>query len=210
MSDSSKQTNRVAILAAVIGGACTILAALIGLSVPVVERLMNAQSSVQPTLAQPTSVPTTIPVETNASANNLEAEKAGVMNAINLVGIIEAQALFDLDPTPLSKVFSGEALKTETTIIDNLKKNNQYYLSARHDIRYDEINISSDVTQANAYVVPTWEMKLYSSTTKQCVAYIPPTEMPQTIYLEKTSSGWIITAIAFDDPQGSLWEACPK
>jgi hypothetical protein len=210
MSDSSKQTNRVAILAAVIGGACTILAALIGLSVPVVERLMNAQSSVQPTPAQPTSVPGTIPVGMNTSPTNLEAEKAAVMNAINLVGIIEAQALFDLDPTPLNKIFSGEALKIETTIIDNLKKNNQYYVSVRHNIRYEEINISSDGTQTEAYVVPTWEIKLYSSATKQCVAYIPPTELPQTIYLEKTSSGWIITAIAYDDSQESLWVACPN
>jgi hypothetical protein len=141
---------------------------------------------------------------------DLEAEKANIMSAINLLGSIEAQAYFDLDPTPLSNIFSGEALKAVTTNIDNLKKNNLYQVSIRNDIRFGEITLSPDNTQAEARVIPTWELSIYSSTTKQCVGYLPPTEQPQTIYLEKTSSGWIAYTISFDNKQSAPWQECPE
>jgi len=209
MSDPSKQATRVAIITAVIGGICTIMAAIIGLSAPVVERLMNAQPAAQSPFGQSTSAPATVSIVITATANNLEAERASIMLAINLLGTIESQALYDLDPAPLSTVFSGEALKIETTTIENLKKNNLYQISVRSDIRFEEINVSPDGIHADARVIPTWESKVYSSATKQCLGYLPAAEVPQTLYLEKTSAGWIIYAIAFDDPQGPPWEACP-
>ena len=207
MSDSSKQANRITLIAAVIGGVCTVLAALIGLSVPLIDKVIDR--TVPSTLA-PTSAPSETPIPTTVPISNIEAEKASVMNAINLVGTIESQALFDLDTEPLSKVFSGEALKTETIAIDNLKKNNFYQLSVRHDIRFEEIIIADDGLHAEAYVIPTWESRVYSSDTKQCVGYIPPMEVPQRLYLEKTASGWIIYVIAFDNQQMVPWQACPK
>lgn len=206
MSDSSKQANRIVILAAVIGGICTVLAALIGLSAPLIERTLDRMSA--STLA-PTDVPSATPIPTTVSIINTEAEKAAVMNAINLVGTIEAQALFDLDPEPLSKIFSGEALKSEITMLDNLKKNQFYQLSVRHDIRFEEITIANDGLHAEAYVIPIWETRVYSSVTKQCIGYIPPMEVPQRLYLEKTASGWIIYVIAFDNQQMPDWQACP-
>lgn len=201
MSDSQDQNHRTAVTVAVIGGIFTLLAAIVGLGSPLVARLGNPTASVSNNLSQSDNQP--VPTADLVSLN-----KPGLMSAIRLLGDIQAQAEYDLDSKPLSAVFSGEALKYYQADIESLRKKQVFAVAVRRSLAFDSFKLNSNGALAEVHANPVWEATLYSIATRQCVAYFPAADWPQTLYLERTSNGWMTYAVTLDNPELASPQPC--
>jgi hypothetical protein len=202
MSDSHDQNHRTAVTVAVIGGIFTLLAALIGLGAPLIARPGNPATTDSSSLSQSANQP--VPTADLVSLN-----KPGLMAAVRLLGDIQAQAQYDLDPEPFSAVFSGEALKFYQADVENLRKRQVFAVAVRRSLAFDSFKLNSTGALAEVHATPVWEATLYSIATRQCVAYFPPVAWPQTLYLERTANGWLTYSLVMDNPELASPQPCP-
>jgi hypothetical protein len=145
--------------------------------------------TVTPAAAQPTATPDLV-----------STHRPSLMSAIRLLGDLEAQAVFSLDPTSLYNGFKGEALRLELAGIENLQRNGVYAVAKRQDLQFNEFIVSPDPDglRAEVSVEAIWETAFYRIGTTICISRLPPHSIPQTVFLEQTSSGWVAYAIEFD------------
>ena len=202
MSQSSDRSRHTGITPVIIGGIFTILAAIIGLGVPFVDRLVNSQSTTADVSEDPPHT------RTSPTEDLVTLYRPSLMNAVRLIGDVEARALFDLDATRLTTVFTREALKNEQSIVEGLQRDQVYLVSVRHDLKFEGFSVNADGTRAEVRANPTWEETMYSVITRQCLGYLPPMEVPQTVYLERTSNDWMTYAIVFDNEVQANWQPC--
>jgi hypothetical protein len=202
MSQSSDSSRHSGLSVAIIGGIFTIIAAIIGLGVPIVDRMINHQPD-PPTLTRQSSPQALIA----ATEDMVALHRPSLMSAVRLIGDVESRAMFNLDPTPLNTVFTGEALRNEQAKIMGLQQDNVYVVAVRHDLQFNGFTVNSDGTRAEVRVNPIWESTMYLLGTHQCIGYVAPMETPQTVYLERTASGWMTYAIVFDIPNVN-WQPC--
>lgn len=238
MSRPSEPSHQSAITVAIIGGIFTVIAAVIGLGGHLIDRLVIPPTIVatQPsntvfaappispmfviTVVNPTPVlqaesPTQVPVaptvvlQVPSPTQDLVAlEKPNLMAAVRLLGDAEAQAQATLDPTPLSRVLTGEALRQQLDLLTQLSAIPAFTVAVRHDLVFEEFTVSTDGTHATVRAKPTWETRTFSAITRQCIGYVPPTAFPQTLYLEKAFNGWLTYAIAFDNTNLPAVQPC--
>lgn len=132
-----------------------------------------------------------------------------LLNAIDLAAYAEIEAFRELSDEPLYSIYTGEALKTALASVELLRDSALYALTQRNSIQIDYVEVSPDANHGRVRVIPVYEVWFYSVQTNECVGYWPPYEIPQTVSLEQTADGWMITAIVFEDDSERPIEPCP-
>jgi hypothetical protein len=118
--------------------------------------------------------------------------------AILLGDNAEIQAQRTLDPGSLYTIFTGEALKAELASIQNLTREGVYLVAELEDQDFQSFKVSADGRRAEVQLVETWSVIAYAVANQACGARFPSHQAPQTVFLERGTSGWLIYAIEQD------------
>jgi hypothetical protein len=124
--------------------------------------------------------------------------KPSLVSAIELSHKAEALAFFNLDPAPLYAVYTGEALREQLQNLKALADNGVHLIVSLHDLRYSSFVVRPDGSLARVRMSLTVSGVLRWVATGECAGQIPRHQVPQTVFLRRTSSGWIIYDVDFD------------
>jgi hypothetical protein len=192
------------IFAYLIGGVLALL--LVGAGIAVLlfsRRTPGSDVSVVPSASpQPNSTnkyPDSTPVIKPTPTLDLVAvNKPRLMSAIRLADQAEAEAERTLNPRLLYNSYQGEALKSELARVNDLKSKGIYQVEVLEDQQFEKFNVTPDGNNADVRVTETWSTANYSASNGQCLNKTPSHKVPQTIYLEHGSNGWLVDSIDFD------------
>lgn len=182
---------------------------LIGGLVTIIVALIGAYATMHANRPQPAAP--RVPVEPAADhgqqprqlvepARNLsDLYEPQLKNAVDLASAAIVEATRQLNPQPLYQIFKGAALKLQIANIDAFRNNGVFAVAQRPRISYGDITVNPDERHARVHATPVWDLTFYSIMNQQCVGRLPAREMPQTIDLEASDGGWIITAVVMED-----------
>jgi hypothetical protein len=105
---------------------------------------------------------------------------------------IEIQAFSQLNAQMLALVYSGKALQLQLDNMKTLVANGVFMVARLHNEQFESFSVSPDGRRAQVRVTPTWSANFHNVRTRQCVAHHHEHAIPQTLYLELTSRGWLI------------------
>jgi hypothetical protein len=108
----------------------------------------------------------------------------------------------------LHQIFKGSALKLQIAGIDTFRSNGVFAVAQRPRISYGDITVNPDERHARVHATPVWDLTFYSIMNQQCVGRWPAREVPQTIDLEASDDGWIITAVVVEDNAVAPLQPC--
>lgn len=111
---------------------------------------------------------------------------------------VEIRAKRTLDVSLLSEVYSAEALRLISEQIEMVKSQGFYYDAEIVERIIHSIKIESDYNHAQVSMTETWRTTTRNATTGAVVEEGQSKDVPQTVTLEKTGRGWMITAVTFD------------
>jgi hypothetical protein len=132
------------------------------------------------------------------SSSAVDVTTARLKSAVELAGTLHAQAMRELNPAPLYRIFANEALKQQVTNMEELRNAGTYALAQRHSIAYGPITITPQGDRAEVQATPVWELRIFSISNHQCLLHLPARDIPQKLYLEQRSGEWMITAVEFE------------
>ena len=135
----------------------------------------------------------------DAPTDPIAAEEANLKSAIQLCDAAEISAFSNLDPSPLSQIYKGEALRQASARLDRFKSQGISYEQRLDGQQFVSFKISPDGQKAEVRLIETWSGTQYSISTRQSVQ-VPAETFPQTVFLEKDRDGWKIYAVVFDTP----------
>lgn len=127
-----------------------------------------------------------------------ETVKAELISAIRLADNAEIDANYSLSPEVLYKSYTGEALKTELSNIEQLKKSGFNLSSTLEQQEFKSFNLSADGLEAEVQLIETWSVIYFTTSTNACYGKVPSHTAPQTMYLKKTENGWLVSSIVQD------------
>lgn len=130
--------------------------------------------------------------------------------AINSANNAQSTAYASLDASLLNRYYSGEALKSYTTDVENLKKGKIFQISTMQDQQFQAFKVNDAGNEAEVKVTETWETNVFQVATRKCLLYYSPTRIPQTVYLKKAQSGWVVDATVYDPGIKKAPQPCPK
>lgn len=122
-------------------------------------------------------------------ANLTEAE---ILSAIKLADDVEARANAFLDTTPLEKVYSGEALRIETSKVEEFRAKSLVPVGILTSLKVQKLSINAAGNRATVAGVETWDFDIYTLSEHKRIAHIPNVKQAQTYYLVHTPSGWML------------------
>jgi hypothetical protein len=161
----------------------------------------NSNSNATNGNAQPT------PVTLTSTADKYQPE---LKMAISGANTAEATSRATLNANGLEKYYSGEALKSIKTSVEQLKGLKMLQVAVIKSQDYEYFKVNEAGTEAEVRVVETWEVTSFRVPDAKCLSYNPPTRLPQVIYLKKASSGWMIDAVVPDQQVKTNPQPCPK
>ena len=139
------------------------------------------------------------PIQSSTSAPDLVAiHKSRLMSAIRVSDNAQIQAENTLDPAGLYKVFTGEALRSHLTTIENLKSQDLFTVARLENQQFQSFKVSPDGMLAEVQLIETWSTTVYSVSTQQCQGHYPSHQIPQTIFLERRDDVWVIYTETLD------------
>ena len=124
--------------------------------------------------------------------------KAELIAAIRYSDDIEAEARRELDPSLLSKAFTGEALRAGVEVIRSQKSKGVYADESLEDQEILSVKMSPDESGAEVQVIETWSTVYYWLANQKCAWRMQSQRTPQTIHLQRRESGWMVSSILFD------------
>jgi hypothetical protein len=198
------QENSRQVFAYLIGGVLALLLIGAGVAVLLLSRpkpgsdasvVPSTSPQPNPTSKNPDSTPELKPTPT---MDLVAVNKPRLMSAIRLADQAEAEAERALDPRPLYNSYQGEALKSELARVNDLKSKGIYQVEVLEDQRFEKFNVTPDGNHADVRVTETWSTANYSASNGECLNKTPSHKVPQTIYLEHGSNGWLVDSIDFD------------
>lgn len=147
------------------------------------------------------------PVGLTATTDKYEPQ---LKMAINSANNAQSAAYASLDPAMLGNYYSGEALKSYVNDVATLKKSKIYQISTLQKQNFEYFKVNEAGTEAEVRVTETWETNVYKLGTRNCLLYYPPMSLPQTVYLKKSSGGWIVDSTVYDVSAKKEPQPCPK
>jgi hypothetical protein len=172
----------------------------------VVGLLVNYKKTGDPLNSNSASASPT-PVGLTSPGNNYEP---ALKMAINSANNAQSTAYASLDDSMLRTYYSGEALKTYTNDVATLKKSKIYQISTMQKQDFEYFKVNDAGTEAEVRVTETWETNVFQLSTKKCLLYYPPSPLPQTVYLKKAASGWMVDSTVYETGAKKAPQACPK
>lgn len=122
-----------------------------------------------------------------------------IIQAIQRANSAEIASRRTQNGSSLPTAFAGAALNYEQVALQNMIGRGEYWDSTLHGQDFQSFDISADGMFADVYVIETWSMVIYSSQTNTCIAQSDLQDVPQTVSLERTGDGWIVTRLIADD-----------
>jgi hypothetical protein len=175
---------------------------LAGAAVAILVAVIGAYATIK--ASQPRSDPPPKPPERNLA----EVYGPQLKSAVDLACGAQIQAVRELNESPLAQIFKGTALKSRSAVIDSLRKGGVFALAQRDGISYGEITVDPDERHARVHFTPTWELVFFSVAYQRCVWRWAPYEVPQTMDLERSDSGWMVDAVVFDNDATPAKQPC--
>jgi hypothetical protein len=120
------------------------------------------------------------------------------MSAIRLADYAQIDAVRTLDPAPLYKVFTGEALRSHLAEIENLKSTGKVVVTRLENQQFQSFKVSPDGLRAEVRLIETWSGTVYLGSTQQCHGQIPSYQVPQTVFLELKEDVWVVDTETLD------------
>lgn len=147
------------------------------------------------------------PVNLTSTTSKYEPE---LKMAINSANAAQSTAYATLDDSGLRNYYSGEALKSFVSDVTTLKKSKIYQISTMQKQDFEYFKVNNTGTEAEVRVTETWETNVYKLGTRNCLLYYPPTALPQTVYLKKSSGGWFVDSTVYEAGVKKEPQPCPK
>lgn len=125
-------------------------------------------------------------------------EKASVKNAIILGSNLEIEAFRTLDENKLSKVYSGDVLRSASATVDQFRTLGVYQLNNLESQSFGNIKVYKENNRllAEAELFETWSNHTHRISDNLCLLHQEPHYTPQTLYLEQRNDIWYITSVA--------------
>ena len=120
---------------------------------------------------------------------------------------IYSMAFSQLNGSLLSKVYMGEELEYWLDNLEEVRESGTYWDEKLLDVVFYDFEIDGD--KAEVYMNELWEGTTYEIASNECVAYYPPYEAPQTIFLQKENDTWMIYHTESHDTEEIKEEPCP-
>jgi hypothetical protein len=140
------------------------------------------------------------PIQSSTSTPDLVAiHKSRLMSAIRLADYAQINAVRSLDPAPLYKVYTGEALRSRLAEIETLKSHGLVAVLRLENQQFQSFKVSPDGLRAEVQLTETWSSTFYSASTQQCKGHIPSHEVPQIIFLERKEDVWVVDTETLDE-----------
>lgn len=159
----------------------------------------DSSSSSSSSSASKTTQPSASPASQQTPTPDLVAtHKPSLISAIRYADNAEVESRRTLNPAPLYRAYTGEALRSELANIETLKSNQAYMEAVLESQDFKSFKVAPDASTAEVHVVERWRSAFYSTKTQECLSQIPSHEIPQTIYLQRGENGWIINAMIQD------------
>jgi hypothetical protein len=122
----------------------------------------------------------------------------GLLAAIRYADDVTIRARYDLDPDSLSQAYTGEALRAELAAVQSLRSRNLYEDASLDDQEVQFVKVAPDGGSAEVRLIETWSTVYYSVSDHKCVSRSQGYKTPQTIQLQRTDRGWMVSAVLFD------------
>ena len=122
----------------------------------------------------------------------------GLLAAIRYADDVTIKARYDLDPDSLSQAYTGEALRAELAAVQSLRSRNLYADASLDDQQVQFVKVAPDGGSAEVRLIETWSTVYYSVSDQKCVSRSQGYKTPQTIQLQRTDRGWMVSAVLYD------------
>lgn len=138
-----------------------------------------------------------------------EKYKPELMMAIKSADNAEINAYATYDTATLKNYYAGEALKAGLANIEELKRLKIYHLSNLENQEYEYFKVNDAENEAEVRLTETWTTTVMQTPSGKCLEMYKSRKIPQTIYLKKTSTGWMVNVINHDPGIKNIPSPCP-
>ena len=130
---------------------------------------------------------------------NYNKEKAALKRTIQLASNAEISAFRKLDASFVTDIYGQDLLKSVRSDIRQLKSNgiNLWRVLERQQFNAFNIYYMDGQLQAEVELTERWSGHYHRLSDNLCLSHEVSHNVPQTLYAEKRSDGWIITSVAF-------------
>jgi hypothetical protein len=132
------------------------------------------------------------------------ALRATLEAAIRRASDVSAEAVRTLNPRGLSRVFTGDALDENVRIIQLLAGTGTFAVVTLNSRRFGSFSVSDDGRSAEVEVAEVWSANFHSIITKQCMTHFHEHESRETVTLERSPRGWLLTDVETHTPEPQL------
>jgi hypothetical protein len=168
----------------------------------------TAPSSAGYAPAPPPSAPPPVEKNTAEAAPDpgvvTPALRATLEAALRRASDVSAEAVRTLNPRGLSRVFTGDALDENVRIIQLLAGTGVFGVVTLNSRRFGSFSVSDDGRSAEVEVAEVWSANFHSIITKQCMTHFHEHESRETVTLEHSPRGWLVTDVETHTPEPQL------
>jgi hypothetical protein len=194
-----------------IAGAALLLVGIIGGGFEIHEMKMPRVSNPMRTCAFITGVAlTSMGFSVHRAPGNSEPPRVTpeeLLAAIRTADNVQIRARQSLDTTILSSAYTGEALRTQIEGVKSLIDQGLYGYEQLDNQELRSVQVKG--SEADVELTETWSAVYYRSQDDQCVSQTRGEQVPQTIRLQYSKNGWMVSNFLEDlhTPAGSA-DAC--
>ena len=131
------------------------------------------------------------------TADEASSVQASLEAAIRHADTAEIQAQRELDERYLYPLYTGKALQDELAEIQDLRKSKIVGVMHLDGQVFDSFSVDPEGLRAAVHLVETWSGAYYSTESEKCLSRLPRHRTPQTIFLQRTATAWMIDSITF-------------
>jgi hypothetical protein len=187
------RTSRSPVVGALaIGGAVLLL--LLGIGAVLLAGNLHPQAAGIPTPDR------SVPAPAVGGYQPATADERAVIAAVEANNAAQIAALRTLDPHALDGTMTGQALKDNQTMIQDLQSRGLYQVARLIRIDYQQPRfIGTD--QASIRTVEQWESTIYQRSNNTAVGSQPPQTLHEIYYLTHTNGQWIVDQVDIQEEQ---------
>jgi hypothetical protein len=187
------RTSRSPVVGALaIGGAVLLL--LLGIGAVFLAGNLRPQAAVMPT------PDVSVPAPAVGGYQPANADERAVIAAVEANNAAQITALRTLDPHALDGTMTGQALKDNQTMIQDLQSRGLYQVARLIRIDYQQPRfIGTD--QASIRTVEQWESTIYQRSNTTEAGSQPPQTLHEIYYLTRTNGQWIVDQVDIQEEQ---------
>ena len=152
--------------------------------------------------------PAPLPLLAKPAVDQRAVDREEIIRALRRADRAEVEALRTLSEEPLDDAFTGAALATDVERVRRDRRTGAYDENTLLDFSLRSFAVLPGRTRARAEVVESWTTTRRSTATNECLSRTPRHEAPQTVFLVRRESSWLVDSIAFGATDGLTSDPC--